>query len=93
MRNINLLFSDVKNFMAKEVNRVFVLFMVITLSIGLFLHLEIQNLKRFIVSSDTKLEEEITKTRKRIDYRYFNTTRTLEDLHNVRIDTKNGDLK
>ncbi len=93
MRNINLLFSDVKNFMANEVNRVFVLFMVITLSIGLFLHWEIQNLKRFIVSSDTKLEEEITKTRKRIDYRYFNTTRTLEDLHNVRIDTKNGDLK
>ena len=93
MRNITLLFSDVKNFMANEVNRVFVLFMVITLSIGLFLHWEIQNLKRFIVSSDTKLEEEITKTRKRIDYRYFNTTRTLEDLHNVRIDTKNGDLK
>ena len=93
MRNINLLFSDVKNFMANEVNRVFVLFMVITLSIGLFLHWEIQNLKRFIVSSDTKLKEEITKTRKRIDYRYFNTTRTLEDLHNVRIDTKNGDLK
>ena len=93
MRNINLLFSDVKNFMAKEVNRVFVLFMVITLSIGLFLHWEIQNLKKFIISGDTKLEEEITKTRKRIDYRYFNTTRTLEDLHNVRIDTKNGDLK
>ena len=93
MRNINLLFSDVKNFMANEVNRVFVLFVVISLSIGIFLHWEIQNLKRFIVSSDTKLEEEITKTRKRIDYRYFNTTRTLEDLHNVRIDTKNGDLK
>ena len=93
MKNINLLFSDVKNFMANEVNRVFVLFMVITLSIGLFLHWEIQNLKKFIISGDTKLEEEITKTRKRIDYRYFNTTRTLEDLHNVRIDTKNGDLK
>lgn len=93
MRNINLLFSDVKNFMANEVNRVFVLFVVISLSIGIFLHWEIQNLKKFIVSSDTKLEEEITKTRKRIDYRYFNTTRTLEDLHQVKIDTKSGDLK
>ena len=93
MKNFNLLFSDVKDFMANEVNRMFVLFLSITFCILIFIHFEIQNLKKFVILKSENLEQEITKTRKRIDFRYFNTTRTLEDLHKVKIDTKNGDLK
>ncbi len=34
-----------------------------------------------------------TKICKKIDHRYFNTTRTIEDIHNVEINTYNGELK
>ncbi len=33
------------------------------------------------------------KIKKKIDYRYFNTTTTIEQIHNVRVDTYNGELK
>lgn len=33
------------------------------------------------------------KIRKRIDYRYFNSTKTLEELNNVEINTYNGEIK
>lgn len=33
------------------------------------------------------------KVRKRIDYRYFNSTKTLEELNNVEINTYNGEIK
>lgn len=34
-----------------------------------------------------------TKIRKKIDHRYFNTTKTLEDIYNIEINTYNGELK
>ena len=34
-----------------------------------------------------------TKLRKRVDYRYFNSTKTLEELNNVEINTYNGEIK
>lgn len=34
-----------------------------------------------------------TKIRKKIDHRYFNITRSLEDIHNVEIDTYKGEIK
>lgn len=33
------------------------------------------------------------KIKKKIDHRYFNTTTTLEQLYDVKINTYNGDLK
>lgn len=33
------------------------------------------------------------KVRKKIDHRYFNTTRSLEQIHNVEIDTYKGEIK
>lgn len=33
------------------------------------------------------------RVRKKIDHRYFNTTRSLEQIHNVEIDTYKGELK
>ncbi len=34
-----------------------------------------------------------TKTSKRINHRYFNTTTSLEEIHHVKINTLNGELK
>lgn len=31
--------------------------------------------------------------KKKIDHRYFNLSRTLEEIHEVKINTKNGELK
>ena len=33
------------------------------------------------------------KIKKKIDHRYFNTTTTLEEIHNVKINTLNGELR
>lgn len=33
------------------------------------------------------------KIRKKVDHRYFNTTRSLEQIHNVKINTFDGELK
>lgn len=37
--------------------------------------------------------ENYTRIRKKIDHRYFNITRSLEDIHNVEIDTYKGEVK
>lgn len=34
-----------------------------------------------------------TKIRKRIDFRYFNLTKSMEDIHFIEIDTKTGEKK
>lgn len=33
------------------------------------------------------------KIKNKIDHRYFNTTTTIEQIHNVRVNTYNGELK
>ena len=93
MKNFNLLFSDVKNFMASEVNRLFIFIIAINIGFGVFLHIEILKLKETILTNTERIEQQITQTRKRVDYRYFNTTRTIEDLYGVKINTKDGYLK
>jgi len=35
----------------------------------------------------------INKIERKIDFRYFNLTRSLEDIHHVRIDTYHGEVK
>ena len=89
MKNFNILFTDVKGFMANEVNRVFVLFTVVNIFLALFIHFDIQSLKNNYIS----LENSIIKTQKKVDYRYFNLTRSLEDIHNIKIDTQSGEIK
>ncbi|MDR1013099.1 MAG: hypothetical protein LBL38_02410 [Lactobacillales bacterium] len=83
MKSIN--FSDVKEFMGNGINRLFVIviiFFAITIS------------QQVITQQKIKLmENSIKKAEKKVDFRYFNTTRTLEEIHHVKIDTKNGELK
>ena len=78
MRNFNLLFSDAKEFLSDNINRLgilVVLFCVI-------------NVCGFYV-----IEKELKECTKTVNFRYFNITRSLEDIHNVKIDTQDGSLK
>ncbi len=44
-----------------------------------------------ITQSDvTQFNEEIKDIKKKVHFRYFNLTRSLEDIHNVKINTENG---
>lgn len=38
-------------------------------------------------------KNQIQKLEKKVDFRYFNTTTSLEQIHNVKINTYNGELK
>ena len=43
-----------------------------------------------IQSHMTHIEELINSTEKKVDFRYFNITRSLQDIHKVEIDTNKG---
>ena len=45
------------------------------------------------VNSYNQIMSRVGKVEKKVDFRYFNTTRSLEDIHGVEINTKNGKLE
>lgn len=45
------------------------------------------------ISLNNKITQANIEIKKKVDFRYFNTTKTLEELNNVDIDTLNGELK
>ena len=69
------LLSDVKKYSKDKIKRLEVLLIIMTLFAG------VAAVKLFT------MEERIIK---RIEYRYYNLTRSLEDTHNVQIETKEG---
>lgn len=96
MRGLNLLFSDAKDFFANEMNRVFIA----VILIGLVSYYMIYTLNLSIIKLNSNMEEYntnllkvIDETEKKVDFRYFNTTKTLEEIHNVKVNTKTGELK
>ena len=78
MRNFNLLFSDAKEFLSDNINRFGILVVLLCLI----------NVCGFYV-----IEKELKECIKTVNFRYFNITRSLEDIHNVKIDTQDGSLK
>lgn len=62
---------------------------IVILLLLLIFSLEIYNTSVFHLKT-TRLENSINK---KIDHRYFNTTTTLEEIFNVKINTHNGELK
>lgn len=78
MSNLNLLISDVKEFLSDSVNRVWVLVLLLFI-------INICGLYR--------ISGQINECHRDIHHRYFNTTRSLEQIHNVQIDTRDGSLK
>lgn len=45
------------------------------------------------MNSYNQIMSRVGKVEKKVDFRYFNTTRSLEDIHGVEINTKNGKLE
>lgn len=93
MKGFHLLISDAKSFFANEINSLSVWVLVLALGSAAFTHIEINSLKAEQKKNNQQLSEEINNVRKRVDFRYFNTTRTLENLYGVNIDTQDGSLK
>lgn len=85
MKNLNLFLADAKEFLSDEVNRV--LIAVIIFGIVLI------GLECYHVRTHGKIMQKIEKTEKKVDFRYFNTTKSLEYIHNIEIDTKTGAIK
>lgn len=78
MRYLNLLISDAKEFLSDNINR---LSLLVTL-------LCIINVCGFYV-----IEKELKECIKIVNFRYFNLTRSLEDIHSIKINTQDGTLK
>lgn len=74
----NVFFSDVKNFLSGEIGKLTIV--VVIFSVAL-LSIQIYQIGQ------------LTKIKKAIHYRYFNTVRTVEEIHQVKIDTRTGLLK
>lgn len=76
------LFSDMKVFLSDGVNMMTTTVLVLgfLICVGLcVLHHDIK-----------KLDKKIDKTKSTVNFRYFNMTRSLEDIFNVEIETKEG---
>ena len=68
----------IKNLFREKINIVIVL-LVIILAVNVF---------EFKYNSDNYI-----KINKKVDFRYFNLNRCLEDIHNIEINTLNGEIK
>ncbi len=96
MKNLNLFLTDVKDFLCNEVNRVFVFVIALCILVcygQVRTEKEIKKLYNYNVSAKNELIKEIKTNRNKIHFRYFNLTRSLEEIHNVKIDTLNGKLE
>lgn len=93
MKNFFMLISDAKDFMANEMNRLFIWVLVLNIINLGFIHYEVKSLKELQVKENQKMLEQLAHVRKRVDYRYFNMTRTFEDLYKIKINTLDGELK
>ena len=93
MKTFFMLISDAKDFMANEINRLFVWVLVLNIVTMTFVHFEVKSIKEFQLKENEKMLEQLVHVRKRVDYRYFNMTRTFEDIYDIKIDTGSGELK
>ena len=84
-----ILFIDLKDFLSNEVNRVFVAVVIIG---GILIYQQF-NHNMETQKAEMALMNAIEKSEKKIDFRYMNLTRSLEDIHKVEIDTKDGRLR
>lgn len=105
--NIFTVFSDIKTFFSNTMNTVCVLLLLAcmtNLGFQIKLNYEINVLAKKIElltqNSETKINKskqeiinEIKINRDKIHFRYFNLTHSIEDVHGVKINTKNGKIE
>lgn len=97
MKNsIGLLLTEVQEFLCSEVNRVFAAIVILCILVcygQVRTEKEIKKVYNYNVRANKELLTEINTNRDKIHFRYFNLSRSLEEIHNVKIDTKNGKLE
>ena len=88
--------SDIKNFLGESMHAGFVFLAclcLVLLGFVIKINSDIHRISLKIDNQTVKITEEIQTNRDKIHFRYFNLTRSLEDLNDVKIDTKNGRLE
>lgn len=97
MKNsFGLLLTDVKDFLCNEVNRVFVGVIILCILVcygQVRTEKAIKKSYNYNIRAKKELISEIRTNRDKIHFRYFNLIKSLEEIHNVKIDTKNGKLE
>lgn len=96
MKNFSLFITDAKVFLSNELNRVFVAVVILGILMCYGQHRTEEALSKVSsqsTESQKELISEIKKNRDKIHFRYFNLTKSLEEIHKVKIDTKNGKLE
>lgn len=76
------LFSDIKKFV-KCIQRKSYIIQMITLVLFLIFVV-------YQVNENNKIMNQIKKAEKKVDFRYFNLTESIKEIHGVNIDTQNG---
>lgn len=79
---VNLAEQSLKSFFKDKINLVLVM---------VFVGFALLGWCNFKLFEQLKINsEKITKVEKKVDFRYFNLTRSLEDIHSVKFETKEG---
>lgn len=84
--------ADIKKFVRKENNFITIL-VILTLCVSIYNHVDTNKKLKQIKSEFNQVNENFVLVKKKIDHRYFNTKTSLEQIHHVRIDTYDGQLK
>ena len=79
------LFSDVKRFMMYILRRSYAIQAILLILFVIFAVYQIQ-VNQVILNRVDKVE-------RKVDFRYFNLTRSIEEIHAVEIDTKDGRVR
>jgi len=78
--------ESVKSFLAEKSNKLFLFTLIGFGILGYFQYQETNKTELLI----KKMEDSNMEIKKKIDHRYFNLTRSLEDIFDTQIDTFNG---
>lgn len=76
---------EIKKFI-REKNNFIVFLLIMNLAFNIFNYLSVNNNFKL-------LDDKFTKVRNKIDHRYFNTTTSLQEIHKVKINTYNGEVR
>jgi len=79
---LNTLEKSVKTFLSDKINRLTV---IAVICFGVLGYSQIKMFKEF-----NSISKQVTKAERKVDFRYFNLTRSLQDINHVEIETRAG---